>query len=271
MKTAVTIRDADGLTKNDIFDPYPLYRKYMGTVPRDEGRAGHFHPSSVGGCGRRNVYEYNRVKPLPHNDPGSQELFDLGHAVHDLVQGRLADLYRVLPEDMNYKFRAEVPYDESTDQLYVDYGIGGTTDGILEIWTDEWRQRGILEVKTINDNGYTGLTGPKDDHVEQAHLYAYRFDCPIIWIWYYNKNDSMQRVYPVIFDMKILKGALAKFESWLRHAEAGTLPDREESWYMCPRCEYRDTCQPEIVQIQNAMQRKKDQGKRVAEMRKRGL
>jgi CRISPR/Cas system-associated exonuclease Cas4 (RecB family) len=248
MKNARTIEDAVDLHKDDIFD---LEAAYLDSVRarRRDARQGVFHPSAVGMCGVRNVLEFISAPALPTIAPEDQEIFDMGHAVHDLVQSKLEALKPTLePRGISYEFRREVTFDPRVDQLYVDYGIGGTCDGLLTFWTTEWTQRGIVEIKSIKDKNYKRLTGPKEDHVLQAHIYAYRFDCPVMWLWYYNKDTSERRVFPLVFDLDVLMGALNRYAGWLKHADQGTLPPREESWWACPRCEYREECQPPSLQ-----------------------
>ena len=246
-KSATSVSDAPNLTKADVFDLEDAYVDALRKKPRDN-RQGHFHPSAVGMCGRRNVYEFIRTPAIATIEPDDLEIFDMGHAVHDLVQGKLAQLDKSLSaKNIQYSFRAEVRYDPATDKLYNELKIGGTTDGILEIWTDTWKQRGILEVKSINNKNFEALRGPKKDHVLQAHIYAYRFDCPVIWMWYFNKDTSRRKVYSLVYDQNLLDEALARYESWYLHAVEGTLPPREESFFACPRCEYRNACQPETL------------------------
>ena len=243
MKSATTLADAAGLTKGDIFDLEGVYVESLRTRPRDD-RQGHFHPSAVGSCGRRNVYEYIRTPAIQTIEPEDLEVFDMGHAVHAMLQAKMGELSKTLsPKKMGYEFSSELGR-PANDVLYDDFHIGGTTDGLIEIWADDWRQRGILEIKSIKDKNFIKLRGPKEDHVMQCHIYAYRFDCPVMWIWYFNKNNSERKVYPIVYDQAILDAALAKYSAWIMHAEAGTLPDREESFWSCPRCEYRDACKP---------------------------
>jgi hypothetical protein len=247
MKDATSVSQASSLTRSDIFDLEDAYVDALRNKPRDN-RQGHFHPSAVGMCGRRNVYEFIRTPAIQTIEPDDLEIFDMGHAVHGLVQGKLEELGKSLSaKNIQYSFRSEVRYDPATDKLYNELKIGGTTDGILEIWTDTWKQRGILEVKSINNKNFEALRGPKKDHVLQAHIYAYRFDCPVMWIWYFNKDTSRRKVYPLVYDQSLLDEALNKYETWYLHAVAGTLPPREESFFACPRCEYRNACQPETL------------------------
>jgi hypothetical protein len=45
-----------------------------------------------------------------------------------------------------------------------------------------------------------------------------------------------------------LEEAIGRFAAQKEHVDNGTLPEREESYYMCPRCEYGWTCQPQTLQ-----------------------
>ncbi len=252
MINAVTLDDAAKLTPKDIFDLEDAYVESLAKKPRDN-RQGHFHPSSIGGCGRRNVYEYTRTPAIQTLDPEDLEIFNMGHAVHGMIQDQMEKLQHALaPKKISYTFRSEVPCDFETDFLYKNLSVGGTTDGILEVWTDEWKQRGIIEIKSIGSKGFEKLHGPKDEHVLQAHLYCYRFDCPMMWIWYMNKDNSRRKVYPVVFQQELFDHAVQRFEGWMSHVVAKTLPPREESFYICPRCEYRNACKPDSLSKQRA-------------------
>jgi hypothetical protein len=270
MKTALTLNDAPALTKSDIFDLDGAYHQMLLQVQRDD-RQGHFHPSAVGMCGRRNVYEYIRTPRTHTIEPKSLEIFDLGHAIHDLVGRKLNEVGAMLKaKTYGYELELEKPYDPATDQLYVDFGIGGTTDGLLTVWTNEWRQRSVIEIKSMGKDQFEKLTAPKEDHVMQAHLYCFRWNAPIMYIWYYGKNNSERQVFPLVYDHNILLEALTRYQGWLQHVDAGTLPDREEDWFMCPRCEYAHTaCHPTVLSQLRAKKAKLDD-KRVANARKGG-
>ncbi|HQP38617.1 MAG TPA: hypothetical protein PLI95_25705 [Polyangiaceae bacterium] len=251
MKTAATLDDAAGLGKRDVFDLEAAYQAHIDGL-KSENRQGHFHPSAVGMCGRRNVYEYIRAPMDVDAVPGDlQEIFDLGHAIHDIVQRRFEAMIQELTTDtLTFRFQREVPHDPATDWLRLEFGIGGTCDGVVEIEGPGWKQRGILEVKSIADDGFNKLTGPKAEHVDQAHIYALRFDCPIMWIWYYNKNRSKRRVFAVVFDAERAQRILNKYMGWLQHVSAGTLSEREESRFACPDCAYFEICKPKIKGLQ---------------------
>ncbi|OHD24328.1 MAG: hypothetical protein A2Y38_09165 [Spirochaetes bacterium GWB1_59_5] len=243
MKNAASLKDLPGLVKEDAVDLEGIYVESLRQRPRSN-RQGMFHPSNIGSCGLRNVYEFTSAEALTTLEPADLEIFDLGHAIHDVVQSRMDNLQPGCPTGFTYTFQREVAFDAETDELFHNYGIGGTTDGVLTFSDASGVQRAVLEVKSINSSGFKDLTAPKPDHLMQATLYAYRFDCPIIYLWYYCKDNSQRMVYARLFNRAVFDAAIARYDGWLEHVHAGTLPPREESWYLCPRCEYRETCRP---------------------------
>lgn len=270
MRSAVTIADAAALDKSDIFDLEGAYTLALATVTRDGSRQGYFHPSGVGACRRKQVYEYIRAPFIPTLDPDSLEIFDMGHAIHELVGKKLEDVGRVLkPRNIGYELRREVPFDPKWDTLFSDLGIGGTADGVLRIWCDDWQQRSIIEAKSINRKNFEAMVArgtPKTEHLMQAHLYAYRYDCPIIYNWYYCKDNSKRHVFPSLFDPAVFATAIDYFEQLMKHVEAETLPARDEDFFECPRCEYRDTCKPSVL----TQLRRKDDNAAMNAIRNRG-
>ena len=250
--TAVKRSDAALITdvETQVFNLEGAYVEWVDSEKQDD-RSGVFHPSAVGMCARRNVYEFIGTPRIKAAKTADLETFRMGHAVHHIVQTILADLDKILrPKGIEYTFYPEIPFDPATDTLYHDLGIGGTTDGLLELHHTKlgWRQRGVVEIKSIKDKLYNDLRKPKPDHRMQANLYAFRFDTPIVWFWYYNKNNSERKVYTQVADDAALDEAISRFAEQRAHADAGTLPDREESFYMCPRCEYGHTCKPKTLQ-----------------------
>lgn len=247
MKSATRLSDRFDLQKEDVFDLKASYMSYLKTAYRKSDRGGVFHPSALGMCGRRNSYEYLRY---PHNDlyldVRTAEIFEFGHLLHGLVQGRLSKL--PIPSG-RVRVLNEVPTPKG-DQLRELYSLAGTSDSLLELVDPTGTQRGILEIKSIGIKGVEEVraTGPKLAHLYQIHIYMYRFDCPVGWVFYYCKDNSEIEVFPVVFDDNIFQEALDKVMQWKRLADAGDLPEREESWFGCKECPYRDTCRPSILE-----------------------
>jgi CRISPR/Cas system-associated exonuclease Cas4 (RecB family) len=214
-------------------------------------RGGVFHPSSVGYCKKQNVLQRLGVKPTDRRSKDFGEIVALGHAIHEIVQSRLEALRKTLePHGIKCEFTREVPCDRESDELFLSLGIAGTCDGILRLWTKTWEQRGVVEIKSSNTDLFKEREMAKKadaEHLMQAHLYAYRFDCPVIWIWYYNKNNSKRELMPYFFDRNIYLAAVDYFIELDSYVQDGTLPEREESWFECKECPYRTMCDPNVL------------------------
>lgn len=247
MKRALSLPDRYSLQKEDVFDLKASYMSYLKSSYRKSDRSGVFHPSALGMCGRRNAYEYlGYAHDDKYLDIRTAEIFEFGHLLHGLVQGRLSKL--PVPGG-SLRVLNEVPTPKG-DQLKRLYSLAGTSDSLLEITGSDGSQRGILEIKSIGAKGMEEVRaiGPKLAHLYQIHIYMYRFDCPIGWVFYYCKDNSEVEVFPLIFDDNIFQEALDKVGGWKKLADAGSLPDREESWFGCKECSYRSTCRPSILE-----------------------
>jgi CRISPR/Cas system-associated exonuclease Cas4 (RecB family) len=213
-------------------------------------RAGVWHPSAVGMCKRSQVLQFTRVEPTDRVSKKLQEIFAHGHMHHDRVQSVLKTLGKHLPENLQYDFQSEVGYDKATDKLYLEADIGGTCDGILRIWDETFEQRGVVEIKSQNDERHQELVAMKTawpNHLMQAHIYAFRFNTPIIWVFYINKNNAKREVKQHLFEDAIFDSAIMYFDQCADFVRAGELPPREESWFSCSECVYRTLCKPTVL------------------------
>lgn len=258
MKSAVSLRDLDGLVPEDVFDLKTAYNNYLAAIHKKSNRGGVFHPSAVGMCGRNNVYEYLGYEAdLEYAEPRVAEIFLLGHKIHEILQERvgLLDAGKFDPATGNFKIRAlhEVPTPRG-DHLLKTLGLAGTSDSLAEITADGILQRGIIEFKSIGDEGFKEIQarGPKPEHLQQLHVYMYRFDCPVGWVFYYHKTTSKIEVFPVVFDYELFYEITAKVYRWKRLADSGNLPEREESFFGCQDCKYRHTCRPTVLHRRHA-------------------
>jgi CRISPR/Cas system-associated exonuclease Cas4 (RecB family) len=151
---------------------------------------------------------------------------------------------------LEYEFIREVSFDPKTDKLFLELSIGGTADGLLRIWNTEFEQRSLLEVKSQSDERHNDMLKKQvawPNHLQQAHLYAFRFDVPIIHTFYLNKNNCKREIYPSIFNHAIFDAALLYFAKCNDYVARGELPARQETWLECNSCEYRTMCKPKIV------------------------
>jgi hypothetical protein len=114
-------------------------------------------PSQIGNCMRANFYARTGVQP--DNDfiePRTRRIFDNGSKVHERIQEYLFDMGLLLI--------SEVPIKNSV------YSIQGHTDGILKLSDNEI---GVLELKSINANGFEQLKSAKESHALQALIYLF--------------------------------------------------------------------------------------------------
>lgn len=254
MKTLASLDDLDDASVDDIFPIFEAYKKVVMSEARDP-RGGCWHPSAIDMCGRRNVYEFLNYEAVNRLEFKSREIFRLGHKVHELIQETLRGVIDL--NEVQITVEEEVPYDKDTDELFHELGIGGTADIVATITAPGWTQRGVVEAKSIKNENFMVIAQSRQarpGHLLQAHLYAYRFDAPVIWVWYYNKDTSEHLPLPYLFDPDIFREAISRFERLNEFVEQGSIPDREESWFSCKECPYTQHCQPEILKARQRFQ-----------------
>lgn len=113
-------------------------------------------PSCIGKCMRANYYmrmQYDRDGVM---EPRTQRIFDNGDGMHERIQGYLTKMGILICD--------EVPL------INDEHNIQGHTDGLLELSDEEVA---ILELKSINDRGFSALKGPKDEHRKQGLTYLF--------------------------------------------------------------------------------------------------
>lgn len=128
-----------------------------------------------------------------------------------------------------------------------EFNIHGSTDGIRMV-ND---LKGIVEFKTINDNGFKENYGelPQESHVFQTHCYAFAMKADFINIIYINKDSMAEKEFIFLPDYKkVLAPAFAKIKASMQAVEKGEQP--EGAWRACdsiktPRaqkCPFAEEC-----------------------------
>ncbi len=112
-------------------------------------------PSQVGNCMRSNFYMRTQCEQDGVPDARVERIFDNGTGVHERLQKYLLDIGILICD--------ECPL------LNEEYNIQGHTDGILDL-KDEIA---ILEIKSINDYGFSKLKDTKPEHKQQGLVYLY--------------------------------------------------------------------------------------------------
>lgn len=144
--------------KNEGYVIKPMEKYLMSLASTDEDRAIDVNaPSQLGACLRSRYYARTKAeRDGCAVDPRSRRILDNGTGVHERLQGYLRQQGMLLID--------EVPV------LNEEYNIQGHTDGILRLTPDEL---GILEIKSINSNGFSNLKSAKLEHKMQGLIYVY--------------------------------------------------------------------------------------------------
>jgi hypothetical protein len=174
---------------------------------RDEDRRWDINsPSSAGKCPRSIVYSrLNYETDACHVDARSRRIFDNGTHVHLRLQEYMLES-GILHMD-------EVPVFDDVLQ------IQGHTDGLINISKFE---AGILEIKSINDNGYKSLVDAKEEHKMQATVYMYCLE---------NRRKYLKEHYKTQedFDKYLKSKAYEKFiRAHYKHIKDGSKHTAEE-------------------------------------------
>lgn len=236
-----------------IFDLSKMYGMTVNPTSDEQiARQGCWHPSSCGECKRREVLQFNRVLPTDTHSPDLEQIFEIGHMGHRIVQRRLKLVAEVAREHgVEFTFDDEVGFDPATDTLFLEMGVGGTCDGIAVFRGEGFEHRATIEIKTISGGEpwkrLIKRDKPIHKHLLQAHLYAYRNDTPIIYLFYVNKSTGKRKVFPILYDEKLLDEALEYFAACNGYVARGEIPPREEDYFGCKECSYRTMCKPEIL------------------------
>ena len=106
-------------------------------------------PSQAGKCNRANYYMRIQEEGDGSIDPRTQRIFDNGTYTHERLQSYLNEMFLLICD--------EVPL------------INDHTDGFLDLDSEI----AILEIKSINDNGFTQLKDAKEEHKKQGLIYLY--------------------------------------------------------------------------------------------------
>lgn len=133
----------------------PAIDKYLLTLGEDEDRGhGWNSPSSASSCPLSQYYNRMHEKRDGSIDPRSRRIFNNGSDVHSRLQGYLLECGKLLMD--------EVPVWDR------ELLILGHTDGIIQL---NKLSLAVLEIKSINSNGFSKLIDAKDEHKEQAQVY----------------------------------------------------------------------------------------------------
>ena len=189
----------------------PLDQFLLGEANKDNDRAFNVNaPSQIGKCLRARYYmRIGAEKDGNSISPRTQRIFDNGTKTHERLQ--------------EYMLKAEILLMDEVPVLSGILNIQGHTDGIISISNNEV---GIIEIKSINDNGFKQLKDAKEEHKMQGLCYAYCIE---------QRRLELQTLYK---DAKAYKSSLfvrmKQYAKYYQHLKGGSKHTRDEKIrYQC--------------------------------------
>lgn len=215
--------------KGKDFDVTDLYRSaIMAENDREWSRkVACYHPSAIGGCKRALYYDRTGAEPKSCWDFQTLMYFQLGHALHDMVQGTLSEV-------SGENFQAETTIE------FKELNIYGHCDGVFA--SEDW----VLEIKTAGSSTYNSLMRPKGDHIRQTHCYMAALDIPRTQIVYVNRDSGQMKSFNIYFDENIWAGIVGVIADVEECVTSEVPPAREVSRYVCRTCKFKHICEPDI-------------------------
>tara|TARA_B100000131_G_scaffold45449_1_gene40638 strand:- start:12025 stop:12747 length:723 start_codon:yes stop_codon:yes gene_type:complete len=189
-------------------------------------KTGVYHPSSLHPNACKRAIWYDRIGEDPESriPPDLRMLFDMGHALHDMLQTKLEKEFD--------SFKAEVPV--ASEEL----NMFGHCDGVFR--DEEW----VLEIKTVGESVYRNLTKPKIEHVYQVHCYMYALDIPRCQLLYVNRATGAMRNMKVHFQTSVWEKVCEIMKFVEDHVKEGSEPPRQISKWVCRSCKFLHACEP---------------------------
>lgn len=200
----------------------PKLNKHLLTIGEDSDRNhGYNSPSGVSSCPRSLYYTRTGVKRDGVIDPRTRRIFDNGHHVHDRLQTYLKDEGCLIMDE--------------TPVWDKDLRILGHCDGILRV---NKFTLAILEIKSINSNAFSHLTGAKPEHQMQAQVYMYCLEKlreQLIQATDYNKvKAELLAEYATLMESFVSGGSKFTKEEKIAH-KVGIMEDTLNILYETPK------------------------------------
>lgn len=159
--------------------------KHLYVAP-GESRKGTFYPSALGNsCDRALFLSYHVGLPSSEISPQLNRIFDHGNATQSRYKKYFSKLGYLVDEEVVVKHQFPP--------------ISGRADFLLNINGSIY----VVELKTINKDGFSGLSGPKSDHATQLQIYLNMLDIKQGGVLYECKDNQDIK----IFDLKQSKSA----------------------------------------------------------------
>ena len=187
---------------------------------------GAYHPSSLspGACLRALWYDRTGEQPESNIPSDLRMLFDIGHALHDMVQSKLEKEFDDFVSEVSVKHEA--------------LHLVGHCDGVFR--EKDW----VLEIKTVGESVYKNLIRPKKEHVYQVHCYMFALDIPRTQLLYLNRANGNMKQFIVDFDNEVFTEIANLIKSVEVFVEKNETPPPQPNKWVCRSCKFQHVCKP---------------------------
>jgi len=229
--SVITPRLLGWLSNNDgihTVDPAILEQVLAILAPSTGDRSGHFHPSQLYQCKRKQVFEFYGLKPAKASfNPTLQNLFTDGHFRHLRWQIML----------LNAGLLTDIEVGVGLEQ----YRLGGSMDGVNE--DEGW----VFELKGTSQYQQVKNSGVMAAHKKQIQAYLLASGYERAFIVYEDKMSQQWSEYEVRRDDAVIDQIESILQE-LNHAiDSGDMPEvlhdcQNQEGATFNNCPYSDVC-----------------------------
>ena len=190
----------------------PAIDRYLLTLNEEGFGDGWIHPSGIARCVRSQFYSLLRAPKVEDVNAKLRRIFENGDYTHLRLQRLMLRAKLTIPSLDNNK--GEHKFESKK------YRVRGTCDGIIK------SNDAILEIKSINQRGFSALSGPKAEHIWQTHLYMWGLQKKLVVYLYECKDTQDLREFVRPFDQETFDTIFERIEYLNKCYDNGKLPDK---------------------------------------------
>lgn len=206
-------------------------------------------------CRRKSWFRLKGTEPDTIQKPDRSLKFsaDMGTACHRIIQSNLRDMLGVDWVDVSlYMYENHINIQDYTCERDVDSletqivcdnpPIKFACDGILKL-NDEYY---LLEIKTCMFSTWEDLVEPRDEHIDQAMLYASLLNIHNILFVYQDRQYGSLKCYELFITDMQMDSILGDIDTILDSVDNNIAPDGlpvGDKWCTPNMCQYYVKCQ----------------------------
>lgn len=202
-------------------------------------------------CPRISWFRLRGVSPdmPPDPDIGLNFTAEVGTALHLIIQNHLINNESIEWVDVkSYIESKEYPYSFNIKSNGIEWMIEienppvtFACDGIVR-WGDTYY---LLEIKSCEHTTWEKLTGPKDEHVDQIHLYSSLLDIQNVMMMYIDRQYGGMKCFDLKIPSYVKDSIFRSIDDILDKVESHIAPDglpSGDKWCQPSYCSYYKKC-----------------------------